>query len=344
MHPNTVRADSGYSLVELVVVSALIGMLVYGVTSLAVSGAEAQEYARRLNRATEVTQDMIDQVRTEMASSVRIFGNDAEGIANLAVLDLSSAPTPLTGLRLPTISASESIRPDTSGAEITGNSLFFARIGWCDHYECASGNRYMVDVYRWTYYYLAMVDDGIDPEHPIGLDLVRVDSEPLVDGASIDRILDPTDQAEVLLHLLNATPDLDGQRHEPCEVVWMRGDLPSVAGTLRQIDSSDGSLSVTPIAPRTNPWAVQLADTDVQGLLAYRHHSIASNYAMPSFGVGKYSVMTTTGDGFPHGFEVQIVGPSGGRQTLLHAVVSSTFGRGQWAWCDVQVVIDSREL
>jgi prepilin-type N-terminal cleavage/methylation domain-containing protein len=338
------QPQAGFTLVELVVTSTLLGALVYAVSTLALNGGEAQEYARRLNRATEITQDLVDRVRTEMISSVRLFGNDAEGAANLAVLDLTGAPTPLTGLRLPTISPSESIRADTAGAEITGNSLFFARLAWLDRFTCVSGNTYMVDVHRWTYYYLTPEDGGPAAGNPIGLNIVSIDSEPLVDGAAIDRITNVTDQEEVLLHLAAATPDDDGVAHEACQVVWLRGQLPAVSGTFRQIDDTDGSLSLTPIAPRTAPWRVLRADVNASGLLSYRHHSIATNFARPSFGVGKFSVMSTAGAGFPHGFEVQTVGPSGGRQTMLHVVVASTNRRGQWAWSDMQVVIDSRDL
>src|SRR5690606_37858605 len=109
---------------------------------------------------------------------------------------------------------------------------------------------YLVDVYRWVYYYLTPEDGGPDPSHPIGLNIVRFVSEPIIDSASIDRISDPIDQAELLLHLLNATADADGVTHDPAEVVWVRGGLPSVAGTLRHIDSSDGSMSDSPLSPR----------------------------------------------------------------------------------------------
>jgi len=344
MNANRMQRAAGYSMVELVVVAALLGMLIQALATLAIGGGEAQEYARRLNRATEITQDLVDQVRTEMVSSVRLFGNDTEGLANLALLDLAGAPAVLPGTRLPTISPTESIRPDTAGAEITGNSLFFARLAWTDRFECTSGNVYIVDVYRWTYYYLTAEDGGPMAGRPIGLNIVRVESEPLIDGNGIDRIGDPDDQAEVLLHLHDATPDVDGVVHAPCEVVWKRGQLPSVVGTLRMIDDSDGSLSDTPIGTRPSPWSVLRAPGDVQGLLSYRHHSIATNYAQANFGIGRYSVATNAGSGFPHGFEVQTVGPSNGRQTVLHLVVSSTNRRGHWAWSDVQVVIDARDL
>jgi type II secretory pathway pseudopilin PulG len=335
---------AGYSMIELVIASMLLAMMIGAVASLSVTGGQAQEYARRLNRVTEITQTLIDDMRLELVSSVRIFGNDAEGVANLALLDLDGAPASLTGLKLPTVADSETVRADTLGNEITGNSMFFAKLAWSDRYICTSTNEYLVDVYRWVYYYLAPEDGGPDPSHPIGLNIVRIVSEPLIDAASIDRITDPLDQAEVLLHLFNATADANGVTHDAAEVVWVRGALPSVTGTFRHIDSSDGSLSDSPLSPRPDPWSVLRMDNEVVGLLSYRHHSIASIYSQESFGVGRYGLESTSGEGFPHGLEVQVVGPSAARQILIHMVTSSTQKSGRYAWCDMQVSVDARDL
>jgi len=338
------RADSGYSLIELVISSALLAMMIFAVSTLSLSGSQAQEYSRRLTRVTEITQEVIDDMRLELVSSVRLFSDDVEGNENLALLDLDGAPAPLTSSRLPTVSAGETIRTDTSGAEMTGNSLFFTKLVWSDRYVCESGAEHLVDVYRWVYYYLTLEGEGPQPEHPIGLNIVRVESEPLIDGAGVDRIEDADDRAEVLLHLLNGTPDANGEAHAPAEVVWVRGGLPSAAGTFRQVDPLDGSLTVTPLLPRPNPWRVLRADPIVRGLLSYRHHSIATNFAQPSFGVGTFGLRSSSAEGFPHGLEIQVVGPSSARQVHLHMVVSSTQRTGRFAWADMQLTVDARDL
>jgi len=337
--------QAGYSLVELIIASVLLAMMIFAVSTLAVRGGQAQEYARRLNRVTEITQEVMDDLRLELVSSVRLFGNDTEGNANLAVFDLSgNVPPVLPGSLLPTVSPNETIRADTSGSEITGNSLFFTKLVWSDRFVCTSTNEYMVDVYRWVYYYLTEEEGGPDPSHPIGLNIVRVVSEPLIDGAAIDSISDPVDQAELLLHLLNGTPDASGVSHAPAEVVWMRGALPSISGTFRQIDSTDGTLTATPLIPRPDPWEVLRAEEDIVGMLSYRHHSVASVFAQDSFGVGAYGITDTMNSGFPHGFEIQIVGPSSARQVLIHLVNASTRRTGYFAWSDMQVTVDARDL
>lgn len=336
--------SSGYSLIELVIASTLLALMIGAVASLSVSGGRAQEYSRRLNRVTQITQQTIDDMRLEIVSSVRIFSNDTEGNANLAMLDLASAPTQLSGMLLPTVSANETIRADTTGNEITGNSLFFAKFAWSDRFVCTSTNEYLVDVYRWVYYYLSPEDGGPNPSHSIGLNIVRVVSEPLIDAGSIDRITDPTDQAEVLMHLFNSTPDAAGVTHDKAEVVWVRGGLPSVTGTFRHTDESDGSLSDDPLDPRPDPWNVLRRDSSITGLLSYRHHSVASIYSRDSFEVSRYAIESTAGAGFPHGFEIQVVGPSAARQVLIHLVNSSTQRSGHLAWSGMQLSVDARDL
>lgn len=343
---NPVRREAGFTLVEMILASVMLAMMVIAVSTLSVSGAEAQEYSRRLTRATEITQDLIDEMRLELVSAVRLFGNDAEGTGNLAVFDLDGAPVPLGNLRLPTIDSVGAIRADTAGDQITGNTLFFAKLAWSDRFVCASGGEYMVDMFRWVYYYLTPESGGPTAGSAIGLNLVRVVGEPLADGSAIDRITDPTDQAAVLLHLLNATPDANGTRHAPCQVVWSRGSLPTVVGTFRQINPADGTLSVTPLAltGRPDPWQVLRKDAVVPGLLSYRHHSVATNFSRVSFGVCQFAVQSSTGAGFPHGFETQIAGPSSARQVMLKLVVASTNRRGHTAWSNLQVVVDARDL
>lgn len=344
MSIRTTPRDAGFSLVEMIISASLLALMVYAVSTLALSGGQAQEYARRLNRATEINQDIIDKVRLELVSSVRMFGNDAEGAANLALLNLNSAPTPIQARRLPTVSPLESIRQDTNSNQITGNSLFFTKLAWSDRFVCTSGTDYMVDVYRWVYYYLTPEDGGPTAGVPIGLNIVRVISEPLADANGIDRITNATDKAEVLVHLRDGTPDASGVRHTPCNVVWVRGAMPNVVGTLRQIRNSSGTLVTSPETGRYSPWRIERAESTVRGLLSYRHHSVATNFARSSFGVGRYGIPTNTNGGFPHGFEVQVVGPSSARQILLHLVIASTNRTGHWAWSDMQVAVDARDL
>jgi len=345
MNTSDLRSRSaGFSLVEVVTASFLLIAMLYAVTALSLSGTQASDLSHRLTRVSEVTQEIVDDMRLELVSSVRLFSNDAEGLACQAAFDIDGAPVPLGDQRLPTFLTNGTVRADTAGNEITGNILFFAKLAWSDRFVCTSTNEYIVDVLRWVGYYLTPEAGGPRSDRSTGLNLVRIISEPLVDAAGIEEITDPDDQAEVLLHLLEATPDANGAVHAACELVWRRGGLPSATGTFRQIEPGTGFLSDTPLAGRADPFEVERAVQDTEGLLYYRHHSVATNFARQSYGVGAFGITSQTGAGFPHGFEVQIAGPSSARQVLLHLVVVSTNSTGHVAWSNCQIVVDTRDI
>lgn len=335
-------AEAGFSMIEGIIAATLLATMVLVVTSLAINGGEAQEYARRLNRSTEITQDLVDKMRLELLTSVRVYGTDTIGTDTLALLELDGAPPVLGGSLLPTVSAVDTIDVDTATRMLTGNSLFFARLAWTDRFRCTSGEEYLVDVYRWVYYYLTPEDGGPQPGRAIGLNLVRIESEPLVDGIAIDRITVAADQEEVLEHLAQGTADVTGAVRDPATVVWLRDGLPGATGTLREIDPDDGTMSDAPTS-RPSPWAVLRRTQDVQGLLSYRHHSVVTEHST-THRASQFGLPTTAGTGFPHGFEVQVVGPSSARQVLIHIVVATTNRRGLTAFADQQVVLDVRDL
>ena len=332
---------AGFSLVELMVASTIFVGMVLVVTSLAQSGSDAQDLGRRIARMTELAQESTDRMRLEMVTSVRMFSNDTEGNANLGVLDLGNAPPPIAVRRLPTLDAAGSFRQDTPGDEITGNALFFAHLAWRDRCRCQSGHEYLIDVYRWLHYYLSPKDGGPARGRRGGLDLVHFVSEPLADGTAVDHITDTVDRGEVLVHLAARTPDVEGQVHPAVQVVWLRGGDPAAAGTFRQIDPGDGSLSDAPLTGRPNPWRILAADRTA-GLLSYRRGSVASNFDLVSPGVTRFALRDDAA-GFPHGFELQFIGPTSARQLLLHLVMVDMTRRGPPAWSQVQTVINAKD-
>ena len=132
--------------------------------------------------------------------------------------------------------------------------------------------------------------------------------------------------------------------HPKIEVAWRMGEDPSVVGTFRHIQA-DGSMDDAPQLPRPNPWRL-LRDPTLgsSGMLAYRWHSLASNYSLTNQGVGRFGIVNSVvGNGFPHGLEVQIIGPSAARQVLIHITLVSNNRGGQRAYFDLQAISDVRE-
>ncbi|HLU39518.1 MAG TPA: hypothetical protein VK081_09040, partial [Planctomycetota bacterium] len=313
------------------------------------SGSDAERYAGRLARATEIGQELMDDMRRGLHSSVRVFHNDAIGNAYASILELS--PTaPRIASRLPLLRPAGIFEREPVGTPYTGNMLLFARHAWTATYVTSANHEYNLDVYRVYSYYLRSDGEGLVAGSPIGLNFCRFVSEPLVDGKQIDAIADSTDRQEVLRLLDTGRTTFDvmvqpDPVHTRVQLAWRLGEDPTVPGTIRQIDTGTWTLSTTPLAPRTAPWRLQRdPDRSSDGLLQYRHHSVATNWSPQAYGVGVFSRMDMTGDGFPHGFEVQLIGPASARQVLLCLAILSVNRAGHRAYARSEVIQDCRDL
>lgn len=321
-HPGT-GLQRGFTLVEMMVAMVILVAVVVVVSELALHSTRAQSHATRVGRATELNQEIHDLLRLDLLSSVRLFENNALGTLYIDMLDSSGKPSISRGL--PTLNVNGTFSKESTSGEATGNAMLFAKHAWTDEVQVSSGKKYRTDIYRLMYYYLAVEGRGPEPGSSTGLDLCRWVSEPLIDGHQIDSIADPLDREEVLAHLYNRSPDMAGEvRRSRAEVVWYLGEDPTVTGTFRQVDAS-GLLSDKAGSVRGGKWKI-LRDPvwSADGMLSPRHFSVATNHALRSIGVSRYSVMDNTGNGFPHGFEVQCIGSSRARQVLIQLCLTST--------------------
>jgi type II secretory pathway pseudopilin PulG len=338
-------AQGGFTFVEVTIAAALVLILAWLVASLIIDGTRAQKYAERQARVTEITQDIVDEMRSSLGASIRILGADAVGqnYRNRLVLQ-QGMRTPLATGRLPSIVAAGSFDQELPFELRTGNELLLARFAWTDEFRTETDSIYRVDVYRLEFWYLTPDGQGPREGAPDGLNLSRWVSEPLADSVQIDRIADPAEREAVCRHLREATPGTDGRMRDPVSVVWHVGEDPDTAGTFLSI-REDGTLENSPPAGRPASWEIhgdiRLSDPDI---LVYRHHSVATNFARPVMGVGRFGLKSPDGDGFPHGFEVQVIGPSAARQILLHLSLVSSNNNGRRGFYDMQVVVDVRDL
>lgn len=334
------QRQSGFGFVEAVICIAILASVILSIAGLVQTGSSASEQGRRMRKLTELAQGATDEMRTRMVSSTRVYGNDASGNAMLALLDLSHAPQRIGVRRLPTIDIDGAFRADRPGDQITGNTLLYSYLAWRDAHECLSGKEYLVEVYRVVHYYLSPVGTGPSEQAPGGLDLVRFVSEPLVDADSVAAISNPVDRAEVLMHLCNATPDAEGSVREPAQVVWQRTAEPGAPGALRQIDPANGSLSesILPGTGRASVWRIHPGRDRATGQFANRRVAVASNFDAFADAGGRFA-LPDLAQGFPHGFEVQVVGPTSSRKVLLRLVLVDTTPGKLPAWNEFQTIL-----
>jgi len=334
-------SQQGFTLVETIVVVTVLVFLVSVMANLIINTSSTQKYIEQMARCTEVNQEIINDVRSELLATVTLFesGTLGDGYFKSLVTDPSSPPIGTS--RQATLIPNDTFQKETVAGALTGNVLMFAGQARTDEFTCISGNTYRVDVYRIYCYYLTKEDGGPKLGSPLGLNLTRFVSEPLADGDQIDAMTDMVDRGEVLTHLVTGSLDDAGEAHAITELVWRRGRDISILDTMREIDPMTGLLSSTPINPRpAGAWRISREPTKShRGLLHYRHFSIATNYGDDRLGVARFAKMSTTGDGFPHGFEVQISGPSAARQVLVHISVVGTNRKGTKPHSDLRATV-----
>ena len=201
--------SAGFTMVEVIVTSSLLVVLGYFISTLMISGAAAQKYAERNARVTELTQELVDQMRREVTTSVRVFHGDAFGTAYLNLLIFSGTRAPIQH-KLPTLSSTGIFEQETVAVPRTGNALLFARHAWSAPYSATSGKTYQIDAHRLVCYYLSVSGSGPTQGQPDGLDLVKWVSEPLVDGESIDRVELAIDKHETGSKVVGGAPTTTG--------------------------------------------------------------------------------------------------------------------------------------
>ena len=328
--------QSGFTLIELVVVTALLVIMAGVVTSMAHRGSEAQEFVRRNTKTTNKTQAIVSKIRDDVASSVRLLFDDAEGASYLAGCDLTKFP-PIASTRLPKIKTSGGFGKDSAGNEYTGNCIAFVKQERTDIFDVSdtftAPKLHRTDIYRIYLYYLhrramTMVKDDSD------LDLIRWRSVAIVDYKQCE-MLAPDELQRLLVHLYEGTnPDEPERPFPSARLLWKQGD---VFPTAVRLIESDGTTSTPPAGflmpagkQRTMPSMLQAV-----GL------GVAQNKAGVTKGISRFAMI---GVDWPNGFEVQVIGPASARQVLMHFTLLGNRGAKINNWVDLMAVAETRDL
>jgi prepilin-type N-terminal cleavage/methylation domain-containing protein len=341
MNRNRGRASNrGFSLVELIVVLALIGALVASIVSLALRSQRAQTFAEKNAAATLVAQATLDQIRRDVGSSTRLFQNDSEGNSYLAGMDLTGSGV-IIG-KLPKIVSDGIFEKEVSTDLKTGNVLFFVRQERTDRFDrSGSGDFVRTDIYRFILYALRLIP-GKDPNRDLdAFDLVRWVSPPVADLSQIESITDPLEQETVCAHLFAGTnPEEPTFPFQQIRYLWKPGADFSIAFESLQFDGKRNPVASGFQVPR-DPQRTDL------NLLSTRSLAISTNLGGAPRGIGAFGILDPSGDGFPHGFEVQVVGPASARQVLAHLVFVNNVraqDNSKRVWINFQTVVETRDL
>jgi type II secretory pathway pseudopilin PulG len=314
----------GMSLVELTVaISVLVGTLLL-VQELIGTTQHAQVFIAARDRAAQQSAKLVGDLRSAGLSSRRLFQDDAEGRSYLAALTATTYPI-LADTRLPVVDPAGRLEPDTAGARRTGDALLLA----CEDRprEFVTGaNRHRVDIVRFFAVYPTRRVGRVVDAMPDRLDLVRFASRPYVDRASLDAITDPAESVQVVLAL----------RAGGITRAWTPGAL--VSGSFFDLNAT-GTVDTTPVA---SPVIDTVAGVPERPMLGDSNSSVAPNN--PVLRVPAFAQLDNTIPSFPSGFEVKVVGPSGGRQVLVRLTLLTGANAGPDAASTTERLFSVRDL
>jgi hypothetical protein len=287
----------GLSLVELTVsVAILVGTLLL-VQELIGTTQNAQIYIAARDRAAQQSAKLITDLRSAGLSSRRLYQDDAEGRAYLAALSTGTTPI-LPDARLPVVDPAGRLDADAAGARRTGDALLIA----CEDRPRevpTAASRHRVDVVRFFAVYPTRRTGRVVDAIPDRIDLVRFASRSYADKASLDQITDPLEKSQVVQGLVGAG----------FAQAWVAGAAVNQAFFVL---NADGTIGATPIVA---PTIDTMADDRPRPMLGDSRSSVAPN--SPALRVPAFAQLDATMPAFPSGFEVKVVGPSGGRQVLV---------------------------
>lgn len=334
------RRERGAFEVEFIIVAALVVIMAGAVGSMVLSARRAQRYVDLNSAVTTQTQDVMEVMRGEIGSATHLFEWNIWGFNYLINLDLGSKPL-LTTRRLPWIHVDGVFNNDAVlGVWKTGNTLLYSIHDRTDSFEVAPGETVRTNIYRIVAWYLTKIPGKNHMVDNDAFDLIHWVSEPLVDWDSVDKVTDPAKKLVLLDHLYNGTNVGEPTFPYPtARLLWRHGqDDWTTAFNVILADYST--------APPPGGWKIPVNQDSSQmdGLLSYKRMAIASNVAGGARGVHRYGSWFDAGDGYPHGLEVQIIGPASARQVLLHLTICSQTDGSDQAYMDLQGIVDTRDL
>lgn len=326
------RSQTGLGMNEMAVACVVLAVFFITVSSMVTGTNGTRDRGSRASRIVGLNQRILDQMQCEVSEAVEIFEQNDIGVELFENLQKPEGAQPIGFTSLPRVLGGNVFGRELRAGARTGNSLMFAKWERNMEIDCneegesdektegadkkaeanAEGNEepgsrtYKIDVYRLVCYYLTPVNGGPSTGSSGGLNLFRFISEGLADATQIEAIEDEQDQQEVLRKLVGDKVTGAWRRDVVGPPVWF------------VINPSRGTINHVEFVAQDPVLAELLLDPMV--------YSVASNYTHDSLGVGEFGVKTNADGGFPHGFEVQMMGPASSRELMLHLTLVSAKG------------------
>lgn len=322
---------SGTTLLELMIVMILVSVGWMAFLLVAVETVHDYDFFSALNLLAQWNQKIINDVRDDTLAAKEYFENESRGVGYFNALFRDPGSLPVNSLRLPVIDETGDLGIDSPTDPRTGNSLFFAKMlppfVATVPYDVTEDRTYRVSVYCFVVYYLTFRQDERIADRRGTLDLIRWRSRPVADYTQIMAIEDPdgSDTIDPRAEMVAAFVDEYGS-------TWLWSTAEDIADAFYECDEF-GQVNASPEPDMVIP---QDPDEGLRSAIPAtptraKRASVGFNSSRAGWDTGPtiplLALEDPLGDGFPHGFEVQICGPSGSREVLVRMVLAKGTAR-----------------
>jgi len=289
----------GFTLVELLITLVIISLVIPVIYEVSEGIIFSTNTITAVNDIKLINQRLIEDIKSDVVQSAMIF-DDNSSYKDRIVLNVPSPYASLDRNKLPVINETGSFPPNPADV---GNILFMAR--YLTPVEVTvSSTDYRIDRYRFLYYFLAKdTSTTIKGRNPIVL-LKAQSREIYVDYVTINNVSDNNVKKAIVqaLYSMNIRYAVD-LKNVRFYSLGSNGNISPDNNHRIQTDTGFAS---------RNFGANQLPTGKVYYGIGYNN--------MGYMAIPKFATVSDTGDGFPHGFEVAIVGPRSSRDVLVRIV------------------------
>ena len=297
----------GTTLVEMMIVIACFSVVALATYEVVMRTNLDSAHLNAWNQLTQWRQNVIHQTDAELTQSRYIYQNDALGTAYLNKLEADvNFPILATSL-LPLIDPTGTFHQD-SVVTRTGNVVLYVKEA-APFVGDADGTTRRVDIYYMGCYYLSPGGQPVGGKST-SLRLIKWQSREFADYNQVMAISQPVARTAFVVNLYT---------NRGIRYLWLPHNTPATA--FYAIDEF-GDIAGAPDAAYTiQKNTAESMISDIGSGYASIAWNRGNDFWVPDI-VPKFALVSVSGDGFPHGFEVQIIGPSSARQILIRIVLA----------------------
>ena len=327
------------------------------------------EFFNSVNLVSQKNQEIVNTIRKDTLSSKQYFGLDVGADTYtqdyLAALELPAASMPMNSTRMPLIDEAGIFEVDmVGGTEKTGNGLFFVKtlspfVAQDVPISDSEALDFRVSAYRFVYYYLTrQVNDTIGVSRD-SLDLIRWSSTVVLDYRHVmdvaNEVEDPDSgnkyypRADIISQFVANYPGYaDHFIWDSSETVDLSFYRCDAFGTISNAPEANMLIAQDPSSGLVSMISGGIRRGETYGTVRRgKRQSISMNDTETGFSGGavvpELGLTDPTGDGFPHGFEIQLIGPNSARELMVRVALAKEGSRGIIER-DFKAILTTRDL